>query len=305
MSVAVVGAIALDEILAPTGSVQDKLGGSSVYASLAARLLGPVAIASVIGDDLAPERLDPLRERGIDLSGVRLTSGPTFRWGCRYGSDLVERKTLYTEPGSYQAAALEIPAGVGEATHVFLTAGDPDLNRAALPFFPARRVTMLDTIEREAGRRRADLLAMLAEVQILSVNDVEAALLLGEDGAPTDERLADAAYDMAASHGAEALILKRGPLGVDLRTAALAERVPAAAPARVVDPTGAGDSFGGATLAALASGADLLQAARVGVTVASFTVEAFGPDRLLDVTAAELERRQGEAPAARPTGVAP
>ncbi|MEE9277627.1 MAG: PfkB family carbohydrate kinase [Dehalococcoidia bacterium] len=283
MSIAVVGALAFDDIETPAAAVRDVLGGSAAYVALAAALLTPVHVISVVGDDCPPERLEPLRRPGVDLAGVSVVPGRTFRWSCRYGADLDRRDTLRTDPGVFRSAAVRVPASAAGATHVFLTTGEPRQSRAALPAFSRRQVTMLDTIEREILHERAALLESLRQADIVSINEAEAALLRGHAPGGADAA-AEVTQRFLRAYGPSTLLLKRGPRGVDVVQDGTRTRIAAVPEVTVVDPTGAGDSFAGGTLSALARGASLDDAARWGCAVASFAVEGFGLDGLLRAT---------------------
>jgi sugar/nucleoside kinase (ribokinase family) len=285
-TIAVVGALALDEIETPRGAIRGALGGSCAYVALAASLLAPIEIITVIGDDTPSDFLDPFKDRAIGLSSVRQLPGETFRWGCRYHDEFEGRDTLYTKTGVFRAHPIELAAAARQASHLFLTAGQTDQNRRALAQCGQRTLTMLDTIEREVMDERETLLAMLPEVDIVSVNEYESGILSGAADAS-----ASAQHAFVAQHGAPTLLLKQGPRGVHLLTEANQIQIPAVADIHVVDPTGAGDSFAGGVLGALASGASLEDAARWGCAVASFTVGAFGVTDLARVTVDDVRAR--------------
>ena len=286
MSLAVVGAITFDDIATPAGSVRGVLGGSGVYVALAAALIAPVHLVSTVGEDLPPAWLAPLRRSGVSLEGVQRRAGRTFRWACRYHADWETRDTLFTDPGVFRTAPLDVPMAARHATHLCLTSGDPAQNRAALELFPQRRVTLVDTIERELREERAALLAIARAADLVTMNESEAALLTG---APADD--IGALLGALAPLGPWGVLLKRGPRGVTVATPAERVHVAAAAGVRVVDPTGAGDAFAGGVLSALWRGDGLVEAARWGCAVASFAVEAFGVQGLLRATPAAVSVR--------------
>ncbi len=299
-AVAIVGAVTFDDIATPAASVRRELGGSAPYAALAASLLGPVQLVSVVGDDAPPAWLDRLAGRGIDVSGVRVVPGPTFHWSCRYRANLEDRDTVFSRPGTFATARLEAPHDAARVSHVFLSSSDAEQNRAAIAAYRGRRLTMLDTIEGEIVRARPALLDTVAEVDIVSINDSEARLLIGASGTMPRADLATRTLALLTRLGAQTLLLKHGPGGVTLADARGLRRVAAARAARVVDPTGAGDAFAGAALAALARGASLEDAVRWGCATASFVVEAFGMARLWEIGRGDVERRAATIPAAAP-----
>ena len=297
MSLAVVGAVALDDIATPAGGVRGVLGGSASYAAAAAALLTEAHIVSVVGDDLPASTFDPLRARGVHLEGLCRVPGATFRWGCRYQANLEDRETLFTEPGTFATATIAVPAAAARATHLVLTAGEPRQNRAALAAFAHRRLTLFDTIERELREQRRQLLEILAHVDIVSINAAEVALLLGANAAatPTDPAaLAQAGHGFLAARGPGTLLLKRGAQGADVIDAAGRTTIGAFPAPAVVDPTGAGDAFLGGVASALLRGAPLPDAVRWGCAVASFTVEAFGLAGLLGASREGVAERAAQ-----------
>ena len=316
MSVAVVGAITFDDITTPRGSVRRVLGGSAAYVAVAAALLTQAHVVSVVGSDLPESWLGRLRGRGVDLAGVRVAAGPTFHWGCRYAANLEDRETLFTRPGTFGRVAVRVPGEAAGASHVFLTSGDPRQNRAALPQFRGRRVTMLDTIERELEGQRDEFLAAMGACDIVAINAAEARLLLGDaaDAVAAGGEVAARAAALVRSQGADTLLLKRGPAGAEILHAGERRAIPAVAGCAVVDPTGAGDSFAGGVLSALERGAALVDAVRWGNAVASYTIGGFGLDGLWEATAAGVAARargiglgeagwlRGRPAAARPGG---
>lgn len=291
MSVAVVGAIAFDDIATPGAAVERVLGGSASYAAVAAALLGPVHVTSVVGEDLPEAWLDRLSDRGVDVRDVQRVLGPNFYWSCRYRANLEDRDTVFSRPGVFTTTPLRVAGAATSASHVFLTASDAAQNRAALGRMPQRRVTMLDTIEREIVEQRGALLANVAEADVVSINEAEARMLAGVEPEADRAEVAARTGALLRGHGAETLLLKHGPDGVSIVDRSGMRRVPAVPDARVVDPTGAGDSFAGAALSALDSGETLDDAVRWGCAVASFAVEGFGLEGLWTLDRSSVEKR--------------
>ena len=286
MTVAIVGAVTFDDIETPHGVAQSVLGGSAAYAAVAAALLTPAYILSTVGDDFPAAWLASLQAHGVHTDGIQTVPGPTFRWHCRYHADLEHRDTLHTDPGVFATTPVTIPPPVAQATHLFLTSGEPAQNRAAIAAFPARRLTMLDTIEREIRDERDALLDVLAQADIVSINAEEAGQLTGDA-----EQTTESIYRFIADRGPHTLLLKQGPAGAELIDGRVHMTIPAIPDVQVVDPTGAGDTFAGAALSALACGAPLPDAVRWGCAAASFTVEAFGLDGLLQATREDIATR--------------
>ena len=284
VDLAVVGAIALDEIHSQAGDIEELLGGSAVYASLAASLLAQAAPISVIGDDFDEGLLDPLVERGVQLDGVVHANGPNFRWGCRYSPDGDFRETLYTRAGVYDTHPIVVAEPIRDARFVLLTAGNPEQNRRALNQMAAPELVVIDTIEREVAERRDEFREQVREADLVSINSLEAALLIQWSGDHQDPELPLAAWREIRSLGPSIFILKKASRGVEIFERDRRTKIGAAPNVRATDPTGAGDTFAGALLSALACGRDLIEAAVWGCACASFAIEAFGINGLVRST---------------------
>ena len=298
VDVAIVGAVALDEIHSPGGDLDQLLGGSAVYAALAASHLARAAPLSIIGDDLPDHLLQPLHERRIRLDGITRARGPNFRWGCRYSADGDFRETLYTRAGVYDSHPLTIPPQLRRARFLLLTAGNPQQNHRAMEQLEPPELVALDTIEREVAEQRAEFRAQLHYADLVSINTLEAAHLLGWDPARQhDPNLALAAWHDIQSLGPSAFILKRASLGVDIFTKETGDRrtrVSAVPNIHPRDPTGAGDTFISALLSALARGCTLIQAATWGCATASHTIQHFGTRGIQTATPQSISHRTAQ-----------
>ena len=290
---AVVGAIALDEIHSQAGDIDQLLGGSAVYASLAASLLERAAPISVIGDDFDPALLQPLIDRGVRLDSVEQVEGPNFRWGCRYSADGDARETLYTRAGVYDTHPITLSRQHRHARYVLLTAGNPDQNHRAMEQMVAPRMVAIDTIEREVAERREEFRAQLHYADIVSINTLEAAHLIQWPGTEDDPDLPIAAWREIRSLGPSIFVLKKASHGVEIFEEERRTVVSAVPDIQAADPTGAGDTFIGALLSALAHepGCDLIQAAIWGCAAASFAIERFGIEGILSATREAVARR--------------
>ena len=276
VDLAIVGAFALDEIHSHAGDIDQLLGGSAVYASLAASILAQTAPISVIGDDLDPALLQPLIERGICLDSVERIEGPNFRWGCRYSADGDFRETLYTRAGVYDSHPIAVAEFARHAPYVLLTAGNPDQNHRAMEQMAGTPTVAIDTIEREVAERRDEFRDQLRYADIVSINTLEAGHLIQWHGSDDDRELPEAAWSEIRSLGPSVFILKRASQGVEIFEDGRRTTVSAVPNIRAIDPTGAGDTFISALLSALARGCDLVDAAVWGCAAASFTIEQFG-----------------------------
>ncbi|MEA3202240.1 MAG: hypothetical protein QOE90_3668 [Thermoplasmata archaeon] len=289
----VVGTVALDDVETPYGKAKDVLGGSATYFAAGASFFAPVRVVGVVGDDFPLERLDFLRERGVDLSGIEVVpGGKTFRWSGRYHEDLNHRDTLGTWLNVLETFQPKLPAGWETTPHVFLANIDPVLQRQVLDQVKSPRWTLADTMNFWIGSMRPELEKTLARVGGLIVNDEEARQLAGTPN------LVKAARQIQAM-GPRTLIIKKGEHGALLFHEGKVFSAPAYPLEDVFDPTGAGDTFAGGFYGYVARAGKtdettLRQAVLYGSALASFCVERFGPERLVDLTMKEIEERVHE-----------
>ncbi len=291
VELAVVGAIALDEIHSHAGDIDQLLGGSAVYASLAASLLTQAAPISVVGDDFDVTLLEPLIERGVRLDGIVHADGPNFRWGCRYSPDGDFRETLYTRAGVYDTHPIVVAEPIRQARFVLLTAGNPEQNRRAIDQMIAPELVAIDTIEREVAERRDEFREQVKTADLVSINTLEAAHLIQWDGSEDDPRLPLAAWREINALGPSTFVLKKASHGVEVFERHRRTSIGAVPGVQATDPTGAGDSFVSAMLSALARGQDLIGAAVWGCAAASFAIEDFGINGILQATPESIKLR--------------
>ena len=289
MSLLVVGSVALDDVETPFGRRADALGGAAVYFGLAASYFTEVRVVGVVGEDFPRAHLDLLAERGIDLEGVKVSEGKTFRWGGKYGYDLNARDTLFTELNVFAEFAPAIPAGWRDTPHVFLGNIDPSLQIDVLDQVDAPRTAALDTMNYWIERTPDALREALARVSIVLINDGETRMLAGEPN------LAKAARTIL-EWGPKLLVVKKGEHGAVTFGRHGAFAVPGLPLETIVDPTGAGDAFAGGFLGYLASSEDfspdgLRRATIYGSAMGSFCCESFSVDRLVGLSAREIDAR--------------
>ncbi len=289
MSLLVVGSVALDDIEAPAGSVKSVLGGAASYFAVASSYFVRTQAVGVTGDDFPQEHLAFLASRGIDLAGVTRAPGRTFRWGGRYHASLNQRDTLFTELGVFERFDPVLPQEYLDSEWVFLANIHPALQRSVLEQVRAPRFSAMDTMNFWIEGSRAELEKTLARVDGLVINDDEARQLTGE---PNLVRAADAIRAL----GPTTVIVKRGEHGALLFDQAGVFAAPAFPLREVQDPTGAGDSFAGGFMGALAAGgslsADGMRRAVIhGSVLASFCVERFSLDRFRTLRRDEIDER--------------
>jgi len=289
MSLLIVGTIAMDNIETPAGSVTDEIGGSAAYAALAASFSVPTALVAIVGNDFPRETLDNLASRGADLAGVKVGDGPSFRWSGRYHENLNNRDTLDTQLNVLTQFKPDLPESFRDIEYVFLGNIDPDLQMSVLKQLRRRRLVAADTMNFWLDSARPALLRLIAEIDLLIVNDDEARQLSGE------HNLVRAAHAIRRM-GPERLLIKRGEYGVLGFEEDSIFAMPAYPLEEVFDPTGAGDTFAGGCLGYLAHRNDpsaglLRRAIAEGSVMASLVVERFGMRRLWEVSPADIDAR--------------
>ncbi len=292
MSILVVGSIALDTVETPFGKVEDSPGGSALYFSAAASFFAPVKVVGVVGKDFDFEQIDFLRQRNVDLDGLMIEDGLTFRWGGRYKKDMNRRVTLFTYLNVFEQFSPQIPEHYQDSTYIFLANIDPELQLKVLQTVKSPRLTVLDTMNFWISGKRDALEAVIERVDVLIVNDEEIRELTGS------VRLYHAA-DQLLKRGPRALVIKKGEHGAILVTDEGYFFAPAYPVREVTDPTGAGDTFAGGFLGYLAaqnevSNHHLKNAVLYGSTVASFVVEDFSFRRLKNITVDDVHQRARE-----------
>lgn len=288
--IVVVGSIALDTLQTPHGSAEDCVGGSASYAALAASYDARVNLVAVVGSDFPVAARELFDARGIDTVGLEVVEGATFRWGGRYHGDMNHRDTLFTHLNVFEHFHPKLPDAYRDSEVVFLANIHPTLQMEVLEQVRSPRFVALDTMNLWIDRAREDLIRVLGHVDLVFVNEEEARQLTGA-------RVIGEAAHAIAQMGPKIVVVKRGEHGSILFDADGGVHVqPAVLLDRVVDPTGAGDAFAGGFLGHLAQcGAyDSLAMRRAmvhGTILASFTTEAFGPDRLVSLLPAHRAKR--------------
>jgi len=244
---------------------------------------------AVVGEDFPAHERAFLASRDIDLAGLTVSKGRTFRWTGRYHEDMNIRDTLDLQLNVFSDFAPVLPSAFGDAPFVFLANINPGLQGGVLDQLTQPQLIACDTISHWIEGARPELEALLKKVDILIINDEEARLLSGE------RNVVRAARKILAS-GPRTLLVKRGEYGVLLFSPNSIFAVPAYPLEEVFDPTGAGDSFAGGFLGYLAQSGDLSEAGLrkaivYGSVVASFAVEDFSLRRLHTLTRDDIERR--------------
>jgi sugar/nucleoside kinase (ribokinase family) len=293
MSLLVVGSVAFDDIETPSGARKDVLGGSAVYFSLAASLFHPVRLVGPVGEDFPLSVAEGWRPRGIDPSGLEVVrGGKTFRWAGRYQGEMNSAETLRTELNVLGTFQPKIPPSFRESAFLFLANTHPATQRSVLGQMARPRFVLADTMNFWIEKERPALEALLREVDGLLLNDEEARMLSGS-------RNLIAAGKRVLGMGPRFVIVKKGEHGSFLFSKERLFALPAYPTDRVVDPTGAGDTFAGGLMGSVArSGeatlANLKRGMVHGTVTASLTVESFGTQSIAEADPAAVEARYRE-----------
>ncbi len=287
----ILGTIALDDIETPFGKQKDALGGSATYAAYAASFFSSPGIVSIIGKDFPKDHYEMLKNRNICLKGVE-KGDKTFRWNGYYEFDMNEAKTLRTELNVLESFQPKLPAEYRDIKYAFLGNLDPDVQLAVLEQLNKPELVVTDTMNFWIEHKKDRLLDVIKKTDILVLNDGEARQLF------KTLNLVKAA-NQALELGPKAVIIKKGEHGALLFTKDKHFNAPGYPLETVKDPTGCGDSFGGALIGYLAktkdhSEANLRKAIVYASVIASFNAEDFSLNNLKKINQADIEKRFNE-----------
>jgi sugar/nucleoside kinase (ribokinase family) len=288
----IVGTMAYDAISTPFGKVDKILGGAATYIGLcASRFSLDCAIVSVVGEDFENEHLELLKNHGIDLSGLEIVpGGSTFFWSGEYHNDLNTRTTLDTQLNVLENFSPNIPEHLKSPDIVMLGNLSPDVQLQALEQLKTKpKLIVLDTMNFWMEHFRSGLDQVIEKVDVISINDEEARQLTAEYS------LVRAAHKIQQM-GPEYVIIKKGEHGALLFHNKEIFCAPALPLEEVFDPTGAGDSFAGGFTGYLTQTGDISfnnmkLAVIYGSAMASFTVEKFGTENLVNYTPSMMAAR--------------
>ena len=289
MAIVVVGSVALDTIATSRGTHPRLLGGSATYFSLAARRSTQVRIVAAVGRDFPPRLRQVLRHPRVDLRGLAVLPGKTFRWSGRYSDDFSSRETAGLWLGVFDAFRPHIPLEHRRSSSVFLANIDPRLQGLVLSQVDHPRLIAVDTIDHWIRHEREALIKLLRRVDMIFLNEEEARLL-------TQARAHTAMGRWLRRLGPSIIVIKQGWYGAVGWFGNAMVWVPAYPVDETVDPTGAGDSFAGGVLGVLDRArrvdATVLRHAMLhGSVIGSFCVEAMGVSGLQHVTTSRFARR--------------
>ena len=291
MSLLVVGSVALDSVETPFDKVEDALGGSATYISLAASYFSsPVELVGVVGDDFPKQYTEMLERHNVDLEGLQIIEGEkTFRWGGKYHYDLNVRDTLFTDLNAFENFNPVLPERYKKSRYICLGNIDPILQMRVLEQVSDPQFVVCDTMNLWINLMKPDLQRLLKQVHVFILNDSEARML-------TEEPNLIKAAKLIRQMGPEILIIKKGEHGAMLFTKDTIFSAPAYPMEIIFDPTGAGDSFAGGFTGYLHKTMDLSpenikRAVIYGSTMASFCVEKFSTKGLEDLSYLQIQDR--------------
>jgi sugar/nucleoside kinase (ribokinase family) len=293
MSILVVGSVAFDAIQTPFGKVDRCLGGSATYFSVAASFFSEIDLVAVVGDDFTDDDLAIFRGRNVNLDGLQRVAGAkTFFWSGEYGFDLNVAKTRDTQLNVFADFKPELAEKHRNPDVLFLANIQPELQMQVLQQCKRPRIVALDTMNLWIATAKESLTRIIAEVDLVIINEAEVRQYTGEANLIKGAR-------QILELGPKTLVVKRGEYGSMMITKDAVFAAPAYPLESVFDPTGAGDTFAGGFLGYLASRSEvndreLRRAIIFGSVLASFTVEKFSLDRLREITLAEVHERYQE-----------
>jgi cytidine kinase len=310
MSLLVTGTIGIDTVETPTGRAERVLGGSCAYFAAAASFHAPVRVVGAVGGDWPTVHCETLKRfKNVDLAGLEMRpDSKTFAWGGRYLDNMNERETLYTHLGVVGEAPPKIPPQYRDSQFIFLANTHPAVQLDLLSNFPTRKLVVADTMDLWIKTARGDLESLLKQVDGIVLNYSEAEQLTGVRNAVSAcrkilEMMGGGQGGWGGAGGPKFVVNKKGEHGAIMVHSepgggAGVATMPAfpAELHQVVDPTGAGDSFAGGFMGHLAAANrtdfEALQTGLAwGTVTASFTIEAFGLDRLAQISRAQINER--------------
>jgi len=293
MSLLVTGSIGIDTVETPFGKRNDVIGGSAIYFSYAASFFTPVRLVGVVGEDCPSSLLKVFDSQPVDASGLEIRKGSkTFRWHGSYIQNMNEAVTVEVDLNVLAERTAAIPPAFRDSQYVFLANTHPSLQRQTLAGLPHKRLAVADTMNFWIESQRPELLQLLKEIDGLVLNDGEARLL-------TQKQNLIAAGKEVLKLGPKFVVIKKGEHGSLMVSGDDVFVLPAYPTEKVVDPTGAGDSFAGGMMGYLATHesfvtTSLKSALAFGTIVASFTIADFSLDGLRTATRPKIDTRMQE-----------
>jgi len=286
----IVGSMALDDIKTPFGEVKGALGGAATYASVAASLFAKTGVVAVVGKDFPEQHLQFLKERKVDLSGVKVAEGKTFRWSGYYEYDMNHAHTLDTQLNAFAEFKPELTPEFKKTGYLFLANIDPELQLSVLEQAENPRLVGLDTMNYWIENKKKQLREVISKVDVLFLNEGEARQYCNTPNLVKAAR-------MLQEEGPRTVVIKKGEHGALLFNHEDYFAAPGYPLEKVVDPTGAGDSFAGGFMGYAAMDGvglekmDVRRAVMYGSAAASYDAEHFGLNKLREITRNDIDER--------------
>ena len=284
-TILIIGSIALDTIENNRGKREDLIGGSTTYATVAAGRSVPVNVVGVIGNDFPDEGLKIYQRYANSLVDLQCKEGNTFRWGSRYGENMDSRETLFTDLGVFSDFSPRLSTVNKNVSNVFLANIHPSLQLSVINQMAGKPLIVTDTMNLWVETTKNELLEVLKKSDILLINESESELISGTDNI-------DRSAVQLQGLGPSTVVIKKGSSGAVLFHGEEKVSIGAYPVKDVIDTTGAGDTFGGGFVSALASGGTFRDALIKGSALASICVEGFGIESLLEVNLEEIKKRE-------------
>jgi len=290
MSLVVAGTVALDDIKTPSGVKKNMLGGSAAHFCMSSRLFTKVHVVAVVGKDFPARHIQFLKQKGIDLTSLEKTGGETFHWMGEYKEDDFNTAlTLQTKLGVLADYVPKIHESQRNIPNVFLANIDPEVQLDSLKLMRNPKLVGLDSMNLWIDIKRKPLIKLMKKVDLFVANDAEARALTGE------LNLVKAAKALRKI-GPKLVVVKKGENGVLFYCNKFMFSFSAYPVEKVVDPTGAGDTFAGGLMGYLSkvnkvNSISLKKAVIYATTIASFNVEGFGVSKTAPLTLSKVHKR--------------
>ena len=280
----ILGSVALDTIETKYGKAENLLGGSATYATIAAGLYGDAIPVGIVGDDFPKDGLDIFEKFSKNLKDLDQQPGGTFKWGGKYHENGDDRDTLFTDLGVFENFNPSIHTSNKNASWLFLANIHPSLQLSVLEQCTNAPLVVTDTMNLWIDSTPEELKKIISKTNILLINESELHLL-------TKEQNVDKSAKEVLSMGPEKVIVKFGSKGAKCFSENENIAVGVYPVKKVIDPTGAGDVFGGGFISGLVDGLSIKEAMLRGSALASFCIEDFGVKKLLNVSVNEVDNR--------------
>ena len=280
----ILGSVALDTIETKYGKAENLLGGSATYATIAAGLYGDAIPVGIVGDDFPKDGLDIFEKFSKNLKDLDQQPGGTFKWGGKYHENGDDRDTLFTDLGVFENFNPSIHTSNKNASWLFLANIHPSLQLSVLEQCTNTPLVVTDTMNLWIDSTPKELKKIISKTNILLINESELHLL-------TKEQNVDKSIKEVLSMGPEKVIIKFGSKGAKCFSENENIAVGVYPVKKVIDPTGAGDVFGGGFISGLVDGLSIKEAMLRGSALASFCIEDFGVKKLLNTSVNEVDNR--------------